>query len=98
MLERDIENYLVRRVKQAGGLALKFCSPGVRGVPDRLLVLPDAVVFVEVKRGSLGKISPLQRRMLNRLRSLGARAVVVRDRNEVDALLREVSSLAVQST
>lgn len=32
MIEKDIEKYLVRQVKQMGGLALKFVSPSKAGV------------------------------------------------------------------
>ena len=38
MRERDVERKLVRAVRDAGGLALKFVSPGMAGVPDRLLL------------------------------------------------------------
>ena len=39
MIENDIEKYLVRRVKQMGGLALKFVSPSMAGVPDRIVMI-----------------------------------------------------------
>lgn len=40
MLERTIENYLVKQVKAAGGEAEKFTSPGKRHVPDRIVSWP----------------------------------------------------------
>ena len=50
MLEEDVENALVRRVKKLGGTAEKFTSPGRRSVPDRLVTLPGgSIVFVELK-------------------------------------------------
>lgn len=50
MLERDIENALVRRVKSLGGTCEKFTSPARRSVPDRLITFPDnVIIFVEVK-------------------------------------------------
>jgi len=39
MLEKQIEAYLVERVKEAGGIAYKFTSPQRRSVPDRLVLL-----------------------------------------------------------
>jgi hypothetical protein len=39
--EKQIEARLKRTVKELGGLALKFVSPGCRGVPDRLIFLPE---------------------------------------------------------
>ena len=35
MRESSIESYLVRKVKEHGGLCYKFVSPGNPGVPDR---------------------------------------------------------------
>lgn len=53
MLERDIENKLRVGVKRLGGLCLKFVSPGFTGVPDRIILLPGAVIaFAELKAPS----------------------------------------------
>lgn len=61
MLEKDIERYLVKRVKEAGGVAYKFNSISNRGVSDRVICLPSgATWFVEVKRPE-GKLSALQK-------------------------------------
>lgn len=51
MLEKEIEAHLVRRVKEAGGIAYKFTSPQRRSVPDRLVLMPGGrALFVECKR------------------------------------------------
>lgn len=50
MREKTIEQKFTAAVKNAGGLALKFTSPGFDGVPDRLALLPGGrMAFVEVK-------------------------------------------------
>ena len=50
MRESTVEHRLVTEVKKRGGIALKFVSPGIDGVPDRLVLLPDGkFAFVEVK-------------------------------------------------
>jgi hypothetical protein len=38
MREKYVEQALVKAVRNAGGLALKFVSPGLDGVPDRILL------------------------------------------------------------
>lgn len=49
--ESTVERYLVRRVKELGGLAIKLSPAGMTGLPDRLILLPGArVIFAEVKR------------------------------------------------
>lgn len=40
MLEKDIEARLKRGVERAGGLCLKWVSPGCTGVMDRIVLLP----------------------------------------------------------
>ena len=48
--EQQIEKKLVEKVKQVGGMALKFVSPGNSGVPDRLVLIAiGKIAFVEVK-------------------------------------------------
>lgn len=50
MLEKTIEQALVKRVKALGGTAEKFTSPGRRSCPDRLVTLPGGrIIFIEVK-------------------------------------------------
>jgi hypothetical protein len=66
MREREIEEYLVRRVEQHHGHAYKFCSPSRRNVPDRMCVLPGGVLFfVEVKapgkRPTAGQLREMKR-------------------------------------
>lgn len=77
MLERDVEQALVRRVKALGGLCEKFTSPGRRSVPDRIVTLPGGrIIFVEVK--SCGKEpTPLQSRDHARRRALGCDVRVI---------------------
>ena len=69
--EREIEKKLVASVRNAGGLAPKFVSPGWDGVPDRIVLLPDGKIgFVELK--STGKkLRILQKRRKRQLEQLG---------------------------
>jgi hypothetical protein len=58
--EKTIEIRLVKTVKLMGGLALKLVSPGLDGVPDRLVLLPhERLCFVEFKVTGK-KLRPLQ--------------------------------------
>jgi hypothetical protein len=50
MLEKDVEQALVRRVKALGGLCEKFVSPGRRSVPDRIITLPGGEFLSSAKR------------------------------------------------
>ena len=55
MNEKDIESRFRKAVKDAGGLALKFVSPGYSGVPDRIVLMPRGMMcFVELKAPGKG--------------------------------------------
>ena len=86
--ERGVERALIAAAVAAGGVAYKFTSPGRRGVPDRLVVLPGgSVIFAEVK-GTRGRVSKLQAIEIARLRSLGARVELVCSVDQAKAIVR----------
>ena len=88
--EGSVETYLKRRVARAGGLSLKFVSPGVSGVPDQVCIFPEHVLFVEVKRDG-GKPRKLQELVQGRMRAAGADVRTVAGRTEVDALMDDLA-------
>lgn len=69
--ESSIEKALIRTVRLRGGIAFKFVSPGVTGVPDRLVLLPNGKIsFIELK--APGKLMrPLQIKRKRQLEALG---------------------------
>lgn len=70
MLEKLVEQKLVRGVRKLGGKAYKFVSPGNVGVPDRIVIWPDGTVqFVELKT-TRGRLSQLQDVQCKKLLSL----------------------------
>ena len=92
MRERDVERMLVRSVREAGGLALKFVSPGMAGVPDRLILMPSGrMAFCEVKAPG-EKPRPLQVHRMEQLRELGFRVYVVDGEEKTGAMLCEIQS------
>ena len=85
--EKDIEKYFVRRVREAGGKAYKFVSPGNNGVPDRMVCLPGGrAVFVELK--APGKSPrPMQIHQIGILREFGFRVEIVDSKESADKFI-----------
>jgi hypothetical protein len=83
-----VEGYLVRRVKAAGGMCLKFLS-GITGVPDRIVILAGRTLFVETKAPG-GDPSPLQRVRIREMREASADVRVIDTREQVDDLVTEL--------
>ncbi|WP_438449372.1 VRR-NUC domain-containing protein [Gorillibacterium sp. sgz5001074] len=92
MRERDIENTLVKAVKAAGGLCWKFVSPGMSGVPDRIVLMPGMpACFVELKAPG-GKPTPLQLKRHDELQARGFQVDIVRSKEEAKAYVEGLTS------
>jgi hypothetical protein len=90
MREKLIEQKLIRAVKAAGGIAVKFVSPGYDGMPDRIVLLPGGkIAFIEVKAHGL-KPRPLQIRRHILLRHLGFLVYVLDDEKQIGGILDEI--------
>lgn len=70
--ETSIETYLRKSVKAAGGYCIKLSPYGLVGIPDRMILMPGAiVVFVECKKPAGAKVARLQKWWKERLERLG---------------------------
>lgn len=88
--EKQIEQSLVKAVKNMGGIAPKFVSPGFDGMPDRIVLLPYGVMaFVEVKAPSK-KPRPLQVSRHGMLRRLGFKVYVLDDMDQIGGILDDI--------
>ena len=86
--EKAIEAYLVRKVKDLGGVCLKYSNPGVVGYPDRVVLLPGGfVVWVELKSKGR-KPNRVQQLRIDQLREMGHNVAVVDSKDQVDVLLQ----------
>lgn len=90
MRESYIEKVLIGEVKARGGMALKFVSPGMSGVPDRLVLIPGGVIaFVEIK-ASGKKMRPLQIKRKKQLEKLGFLVYQLDDIQMIGGVLDEI--------
>ena len=92
MREKHIERKFRKAVATAGGLALKFVSPGFDGMPDRLALFPDGKCgFVEVKAPG-EKPRPLQAARLSMLRKMGFKVFVLDGMEQIGGIIDEIRS------
>ena len=63
MREKAVEKYFREQVKRREGWALKFISPGLPGVPDRIVLYSGKVWFVEMK--APGRVTTLLQRKVH---------------------------------
>lgn len=92
MRESTVERKLTTTVKMRGGIAPKFVSPGLDGVPDRLVLFPHGkLAFVEVKAPGQ-KMRPLQLLRKRQLESLGFRVYCIDRPEEIGGVLDEIQA------
>ena len=92
MKEKIIEQKFRAAVRAVGGVAVKFVSPGLDGMPDRLALLPGGkMAFVEVK-ASGKKPRPLQEARHRMLRQLGFKVFVLDDEKQIGGIIDEIQS------
>ena len=92
-MEKDVEKYLGKRMKELRAICWKFVSPGLVGVPDRMIVHKGEVIFIELKNGSEGSLSKMQRVRHKELKDAGATVMIIRDKAEVDILAEKMKEI-----
>lgn len=93
MLEKEIENTLRTKVKERGGICFKFVSPGINGVPDRMVLLKNGkFAFVELKAPG-GKLRPLQEKRKKQLETLGFLVFKIDSKEQIEEVLNEIQSI-----
>jgi len=92
MRERIIERYLVKRVKEIGGVCKKNPPTYESGWPDRVVYIGGFTFFVELKRPGETP-SKLQAIVLQDLRRLGFDARHIDSKEGIDAFIEYVKKI-----
>lgn len=89
MKEKAIEQYLVRRVKECGGWAVK--GENCAGFPDRIVLYNGHAFFVELKAPT-GCVSKIQRAVHEKMSQLGIEVWVLCNKDAVDVFIQAAMS------
>lgn len=92
MRERQIEQRLTQAVRQRQGLCPKWVSPGLDGVPDRIILLPGGrIAFAELK--APGKApAPAAAAAQGTAGSAGFRVYVIDNQEQIGGVLDALSA------
>ena len=92
MREKDVEKKLVIAVKAVGGSCPKWVSPGMDGMPDRIVLLPGGrIAFVELKAPGK-KPRALQVKRHEELRALGFQVYVIDRQEQIGGVLDAIQT------
>lgn len=83
MLESDLEARLRLRVRAIGGMFVKL-APTVRGIPDRLVILPGGRMYLVELKTTTGRLSPAQVQWHRQAAELGTTVVVLYGPVQID--------------
>ena len=91
MNEKQVEQHFKWAVETLGGKTYKFVSPGVKGVADRVVCMPDGSThFVELKTKG-GRLSALQLIFAADMERLNQNYKVLWNIEDIDAYLKTLS-------
>lgn len=93
MTEKELELMLVKEVRSRNGRAFKFISPGINGVPDRLVLLPGGRAgFVEVKAPGR-QMRPNQIKIKSELEALGFLAYCLDSPDDIGGVVDGIAAV-----
>lgn len=87
MKESSAEKYLKDKIEQHGGVCLKFNSASMRGVPDRICMLPNGRIFFVELKAKGKKPRPEQVRVHKLFDSMGQKVYVCDSRESVQEVI-----------
>lgn len=91
MKECAVEKHLISVTQACGGMCIKFTSPGMTGVPDRIVILPGGKIgFAELKAPGK-KPRRLQRNVLRKMHQLGCRVCVIDNPKSAENFIRRLA-------
>ena len=85
MLEKKIEQELIKYIKSKGGLCIKLNSSTMAGLPDRLVILKNKIIFIELKAPKQ-KPRKLQIVIINKLKNLGCDVRVIDNLEDIQKI------------
>jgi len=88
MTEKLLQQYFIKQVYKANGLAFKVNCDGRRGFPDLVVILDGALRLVEMK-SETGKLSHHQKRLHEELADMGIMVSIIDSKQAADDFIRD---------
>jgi hypothetical protein len=96
LTEKQIEKAIKEEALKLGYLTYKFTSPANRGVPDRLFINPNGLLFFIEFKSKMGKLTALQAKVFRDIASKKTLVFVINDVEKGVKLLKILLSKKIQ--
>lgn len=87
MAESAIEKYLVKTIKSIGGMAIKLYAINNIGLPDRLIMLPEGIIFFVELKDKKGKARIIQDKKHEDIKKIGFKVYIINSKDKVNELI-----------
>lgn len=87
--ENVLERRLKQKVERSGGMALKFITPSMVGVPDRIVLIPGGKIFFVELKAPGQRLRPLQDKRKRQLEALGFTVRCIDSLSAIEAFVKE---------
>lgn len=88
--ESEIEASMRKQLLARGCLVWKFISPGTAGVPDRIVILPNGVIYFVEMKSDRGTADDRQKYRAEQLLAHGCNHRFVKGRKSVERFIQEI--------
>lgn len=95
--EGDVEEYFIKRTKQAGGYPMKFISPSLRGVPDQILLYKGQTYYAEIKAPHK-KARKSQEVRFRKFKKHGVHVYILDTREKIDDFIQNTLHATITQT
>lgn len=85
--EKTLERKLRASLKLKGGWGLKLLASHIKGLPDRLCLLPGGVVFFAEIKTTKKKPDKIQRFIHDKLMNLGFKVYTIDNSNDIKEII-----------
>lgn len=90
--ENQLEEKLRKKIKELGGIALKFVSPGCAGVPDRIILMPQGKIYFVEMKSPRGEVNPIQKYVFEKFEEVGFKVHILNSDDAIKNFLEKIIS------
>lgn len=90
--EKLLERKLTKAIQYAGGMSIKLSAQYFTGLPDRMILLPEGIIFFAEIKTTGKKPTKLQSIVHDKIRALGFKVLIVDCSEDIDLIVTNIKN------